>query len=388
MNRNSKNDEKDDEQNVRGLRKISYWEKYGVKRFPYPGRRRFTPSLYQSEDVGIAISNDVFGLTISQFERMYKACLDRRKSREQYIMNLRYPDKTSDEYMEYLQDSTDNNKDDVFWTRKDFSEVNVLRLVKRYFEMEFFYRDIVKILQMNHAISISLRQVKRKIIWLKVGRSSSNPKVIARYFIDAIEEHRGHPYSMRGDMGTENGLVAVMQTLFAGDEVTIPFIYGKSTMNTRIESWWGILRKKCCQVWISAMKGLQERGQFSGDKLDINLIQFCCMQLLQNELDDTAQVWNTHYIRRSREYVFHGRPVNMYLYPDLFNAEEHIRQVDDDVLHFCRSECAEEDEYPCEEEIFELGCIYMEENLLKPPENVDESVALYLSLRRWFIQQL
>lgn len=260
--------------------------------------------------------------------------------------------------------------------------------------MEFFYRDIVKILQMNHAISISLRQVKRylkemnlarrkdysnirsvfnfvhtqvtsygpahgyrwmyqkckrhgfkikrdhislmlntidpegvylrarrrlkrreyfsrgpnfcwhldsydklkryglcinacidgfsrKIIWLKVGRSSSNPKVIARYFIDAIEEHRGHPYSMRGDMGTENGLVAVMQTLFAGDEVTIPFIYGKSTMNTRIESWWGILRKKCCQVWISAMKGLQERGQFSGDKLDINLIQFCCMQLLQ-----------------------------------------------------------------------------------------------------------
>ncbi|CAG2187419.1 unnamed protein product [Mytilus edulis] len=156
-----------------------------------------------------------------------------------------------------------------------------------------------------------------KIIWLKVGRSSSNPKVIARYFIDAIEEHRGHPYSMRGDMGTENGLVAVMQTLFAGDEVTIPFIYGKSTMNTRIESWWGILRKKCCQ----------------------------------NELDDTAQVWNTHYIRRSREYVFHGRPVNMYLYPDLFNAEEHIRQVDDDVLHFCRSECAEEDEYPCEEEI-------------------------------------
>ncbi|VDI50021.1 Hypothetical predicted protein [Mytilus galloprovincialis] len=129
---------------------------------------------------------------------------------------------------------------------------------------------------------------------------------------------------MRGDMGTENGLVAVMQTLFAGDE---------------------------------------------------------------NELDDTAQVWNTHYIR-SREYVFHGRPVNMYLYPDLFNAEEHIRQVDDHVLHFCRSECAEEDEYPCEEEIFELGCIYMEENLLKPPENVDQSRALYLSLRRWFIQQL
>ncbi|XP_071142580.1 uncharacterized protein [Mytilus edulis] len=123
MNRNSKYDRKDDEQNVRGLRKITYWEKYCVKRFPYPGRRRYTPSLYQSEDVGIAVSNDVFGLTISQFERVYKACLDRRKSREQYIINLRYPDKTSDEYMEYLQDSTDYNKDDVSWTRKDLKDV-------------------------------------------------------------------------------------------------------------------------------------------------------------------------------------------------------------------------------------------------------------------------
>ncbi|CAC5383825.1 unnamed protein product [Mytilus coruscus] len=40
---------------------------------------------------------------------MYKACLDRRKAQEQYILNLRYPDKTSDEYLEYLENSTDGN---------------------------------------------------------------------------------------------------------------------------------------------------------------------------------------------------------------------------------------------------------------------------------------
>ncbi|XP_052086090.1 uncharacterized protein LOC127723477 [Mytilus californianus] len=34
---------------------------------------------------------------------MYKACLDRRKAQEQYILNLRYPDKTSDEYLEFLE---------------------------------------------------------------------------------------------------------------------------------------------------------------------------------------------------------------------------------------------------------------------------------------------
>ncbi|CAC5425470.1 unnamed protein product [Mytilus coruscus] len=90
--------------------------------FPYPGKRRYTPLVYQTDDGGIVISNDVFGLTIRQFERVYKACLNRRKTQEQYIINLRYPDKTSDEYLEYLQDSTDCNKDYVSLTGNNLKE--------------------------------------------------------------------------------------------------------------------------------------------------------------------------------------------------------------------------------------------------------------------------
>ncbi|XP_063406778.1 uncharacterized protein LOC134690697 [Mytilus trossulus] len=61
------------------------------------------------------ISNDVFGLTISQFERVYKGCLERRKTKEQWILNLRYPDKSSKEYLEYLENCTDCNKDLLNW---------------------------------------------------------------------------------------------------------------------------------------------------------------------------------------------------------------------------------------------------------------------------------
>lgn len=82
-------------------------KKYSAIRFPYQGRRRYTPLMYQSEDGGIIISNDVFGLTIKQFERRFKACLERRNTHKQYILNLRYPDKTSDQYMEYLQNSNE-----------------------------------------------------------------------------------------------------------------------------------------------------------------------------------------------------------------------------------------------------------------------------------------
>ena len=71
--------------------------------------------IYQSDDGGIIISNDVFGLTIRQFERMYKDCLERRKTHENWIMNLRYPDKASNEYLEYLDNCTDCNKGDYFY---------------------------------------------------------------------------------------------------------------------------------------------------------------------------------------------------------------------------------------------------------------------------------
>ncbi|VDI70039.1 Hypothetical predicted protein [Mytilus galloprovincialis] len=120
-----RNKGKDKEHNLYGLRKVSFWEKYGVQRFPYRGRRRYSPFAYQSEDGGIIISNDVFGLIIRQFDRIYKACLDRRKTREQYILNIRYPEKTSDEYLEYLQDSTDHNQDYVIWSGNNLKERNL-----------------------------------------------------------------------------------------------------------------------------------------------------------------------------------------------------------------------------------------------------------------------
>ncbi|XP_071144208.1 uncharacterized protein [Mytilus edulis] len=122
MNRNLRIDENGTDHNAYGLRKISFWEKYGVKRFPYLGKRRYSPFAYRSVDGGIVISNDVFGLTIRQFDKMYKACLIRRKTHEQYILNLRYPDKSSDEYMEYLQDIKNNDKDHMSWKENHSKE--------------------------------------------------------------------------------------------------------------------------------------------------------------------------------------------------------------------------------------------------------------------------
>ncbi|XP_052085921.1 uncharacterized protein LOC127723378 isoform X2 [Mytilus californianus] len=86
------------------IRKTTNWEMYGVKHFRYKGYRKNSPLLYQTFDGDLSIHNDIFGLTIHQFEREFRSCLQRRIMHEQSILNIRFPDKTSNDYLEYLED--------------------------------------------------------------------------------------------------------------------------------------------------------------------------------------------------------------------------------------------------------------------------------------------
>ncbi|XP_071154877.1 uncharacterized protein [Mytilus edulis] len=131
MDKKKQKPKNEDDKNMYGMSKITYLEKYGVKRFPYRGRRKYKPLIYQSEDGGMVISNDVFGLTIQQFERMYKDCLDRRKTHKQWILNLRYPDKSSNEYLEYLQNCIDCHKDHAPWPEIELREKEFFELLVR-----------------------------------------------------------------------------------------------------------------------------------------------------------------------------------------------------------------------------------------------------------------
>ena len=118
----------------------------------------------------------------------------------------------------------------------------------------------------------------RYIIWLKVYKTNNDPKVISGYYMECVRERMGAPTKIRADRGTENGHVAAMQTLLVG---TDSFLYGRSTANQRIESWWGVLRRQCGQFWMNCLETLKDHGLFSGDILDKGLVQFCFTALLQ-----------------------------------------------------------------------------------------------------------
>lgn len=116
----------------------------------------------------------------------------------------------------------------------------------------------------------------RHIIWLTVGHTNNDPRVISKYFMKAVTDLGGIPARLRSDMGTENGTVADLHTFLGGT-----YLYGTSQHNQRIESWWAVLRKRNIQFWMTLFRNLKEDNFFTGDYVDKSIIQFCFTRLLQ-----------------------------------------------------------------------------------------------------------
>ena len=118
----------------------------------------------------------------------------------------------------------------------------------------------------------------RNMMWLAVFCTNNDPRIIAGYYLEAVKNVGGAPAVVRADMGTENGLVEVMQNALVGPN---SFLYGLSTTNQRIESWWAFLRTHCVQYWIDILEDIKDNGLFTGDLLDKALIQYCFTNIIQ-----------------------------------------------------------------------------------------------------------
>ena len=57
----------------------------------------------------------------------------------------------------------------------------------------------------------------RRILWLEVGSSNNNPRIVARYFLDCVKQLGGVPQIARGDRDTENVNVAAICSIFLGE---------------------------------------------------------------------------------------------------------------------------------------------------------------------------
>ena len=72
-------DEDNDNKKVYNTKKVLFVDSYGIKSFPCRRRRKHFSCLKQILGNSTDRHNDLFGMTIFQFEREYKGCLERRK---------------------------------------------------------------------------------------------------------------------------------------------------------------------------------------------------------------------------------------------------------------------------------------------------------------------
>jgi len=125
----------------------------------------------------------------------------------------------------------------------------------------------------------------RKLIWLNAYISNKDPMIVANYFVNAVITNEGCPRIVRGDAGTENVNVKVIQECLrrnSSDSLANRcYMEGASTGNQRIESWWGFMRKHCTQYWMDLFQSMRDCGEFQGEFLDKELIRFCFLHLIQ-----------------------------------------------------------------------------------------------------------
>ncbi|XP_071963513.1 uncharacterized protein [Antedon mediterranea] len=166
---------------------------------------------------------------------------------------------------------------------------------------------------------------------------------------------------------------------FAGKK---SYLSGQSTANQRIESWWGQLRKQCTEFWILIFKYLIHEGHFSGDLLDKELVRFVFMRLIQDDLDRTAELWDTHLIRRSKQdHVTNGCPLVMFQLPQVYHSRDHIKQVDQRRIDLCKESSKFKDQYPCDRDLFEYCLNAIIFNEWEIPTTPEGSMLFYINLR-------
>ena len=103
-----------------------------------------------------------------------------------------------------------------------------------------------------------------------------------------------------------------------------------------------------------------------------------------------AHAWNCHRLQRHRNMIEpSGKPIIMYTSPELYNTEEQLVQVDPLEVEVCTDQCVFNDGPQCRDlTVFELCCAITVDLDLTMPEDADEAVHLYRTLRDVIHQEM
>lgn len=111
-----------------------------------------------------------------------------------------------------------------------------------------------------------------------------------------------------------------------------------------------------------------------GNQLEMECMWFCFSNLIQSDLDQVKEHWNSHYIRASRHDSVSGRPDELYFLPECHSGEVNlIAPVTEEQMESVQGMCADV-ELTLEQEYF---AHVMENTNYEQPKDWDEGLTLY-----------
>lgn len=176
----------------------------------------------------------------------------------------------------------------------------------------------------------------RCIIWLYVGRSATTAISTLKQYLQTVQRLQMRPFFTRSDYGSETLLWAAAQATLAkagpqrlrlvdnngidqfyqqGDRLESCHLYGPSTGNIRIESWWLQLRLGATSRWITFFNELTSFAILREGNVDDQIAIYAIFgPMIRDELAQFVRLWNGHTIRNqpNRPGVKAGIPADLY----------------------------------------------------------------------------
>ncbi|XP_019859117.1 PREDICTED: uncharacterized protein LOC109587312 [Amphimedon queenslandica] len=227
----------------------------------------------------------------------------------------------------------------------------------------------------------------RKILWLNVSKSNNDPSQVAWYYMNAVQQLSGCPRFLRTDLGTENSTIAFLQPLMQHQLNISGHIYGRSTMNQRIESFWSLLRKQYSEWWINFFKEITMQGCFNTSyNYHIDTARYALAPLIQKQLDTFKSEWNLHYVRKpSMAEAPGGIPNVLYDFPQLKGVDNYACSIPDQTIRSLKDQFTTVPSI-VNENYKNLADALVRQYHLPEPLNLTNALELFFSLLELFEQ--
>ena len=145
--------------------------------------------------------------------------------------------------------------------------------------------------------------------------------------MNSVAQIEGCPVELITDLGTENSIVAAIQSFFRGNEAAHRYV--SLPRNQRIESWWSQFCKQRACWWRNFFKDLESKGEIdTSSVIKMEALWYSFSKVFQIDLDKMREHWNTHYIRKNNRYeTIPGRPEVLYFLPEQTGCIDHKQEV-------------------------------------------------------------